>query len=358
MLFKSEPNFFGKKPGPLTRLKPVIGLVAVMLLSALLVACGDSPTNTPTTAVGSPTAGSTGPAKKLNVVTTVAPLANITLNVGGNRITLKQLIPDGTDSHTFEPASGDVKVLAEADLIIVNGIGLETPTVKLAESSKKKEAPIFKLADNTITEKDWVFDFSFPKDKGDPNPHLWMNPDFAKKYAELIRDQLVKLDAAGKSYYDGNLKAFVDQLTAMDKAMTTALATVPEKNRKLVTYHDSFAYWALHYKWNVIGAIQPSDFKELSPKEVADIIEQLKKEQVPAIFGSEVFPSKILDQIAKESGVKFYDTLRDDDLPGEPNSPQHTYIGMQLENTLTMVTSLGGNADALKGFNPANTFTK
>ncbi len=318
-------------------------------------------TAVPTTSAVTTTAAATAaaaPTKKLNVVTSVAPINNIALNVGGNRVNLTQLIPDGTDSHTFEPAAGDARILNEADLIIVNGIGLETPTLKLADSTKKKDTPILKLADNTITEKEWVFDFSFPKDKGDPNPHLWMNPDYAKKYAQLINDQLAKQDPAGKDYYAANLKAYLNQLNEMDKAMAIALATVPEKNRKLVTYHDSFAYWANHFKWSVIGAIQPADFKEPSAKEVADIIEQLKKEQIPAIFGSEVFPSKVLEQIAKEANVKFYDTLRDDDLPGKPEAPEHSYVGMQLENTVTMIAALGGKADNLKGFNAANTYGK
>lgn len=335
-----------------------------LVASMVLAACGDATSTTaPATRAASTrtiTTAAAGSAtgKKLAIITTVAPINNIALNVGGNRVNLKQIIPDGTDSHTFEPATGDAKTLAEADLIIVNGIGLETPTIKLAEANKKKETAILKLADNTISQKDWVFDFSFPKDKGDPNPHLWMSPSYAKKYAQLIYDELVKLDAAGKDYYTTNLKAYTDQIDLMDKTMATALATVPEKNRRLVTYHDSFAYWAPHYKWTIIGAVQPADFKEPSAKEVASIIEQLKKEQVPAIFGSEVFPSPVLEQIAREANVKFYDNLRDDDLPGQAEAPEHTYVGMQIENTVLMVTALGGKPDNLKGFNSANTFKK
>jgi ABC-type Zn uptake system ZnuABC Zn-binding protein ZnuA len=104
----------------------------------------------------------------------------------------------------------------------------------------------------------------------------------------------------------------------------------------------------------VIGAIEPSSFSEPSPREVARVIQQLKREQVPAIFGSEVFPSKILDQIGREAGVRFVDTLRDDDLPGTAESPDHSYVGMMLEDVRTMVTALGGNPEALQGINPAD----
>jgi ABC-type Zn uptake system ZnuABC Zn-binding protein ZnuA len=87
---------------------------------------------------------------------------------------------------------------------------------------------------------------------------------------------------------------------------------------------------------------------------VTRVIRQLKREKVPAIFGSEVFPSKVLDQIGREAGVRFVDTLRDDDLPGTPGDPEHSYIGMMLEDVRTMVTALGGNPEALQGIDPAN----
>ena len=99
---------------------------------------------------------------KIKVVTTVAPITNIVYNVGGKHIDLHGLIPEGTDSHTFEPAPSDAKVLAAADLIIVNGLHLELPTQNLAAKVKKNEAKILSLGENTISRKEWQFDFSFP----------------------------------------------------------------------------------------------------------------------------------------------------------------------------------------------------
>jgi ABC-type Zn uptake system ZnuABC Zn-binding protein ZnuA len=298
-----------------------------------------------------------GSAKK-NVVTTVAPITNIVRNIGGERINLQGIIPEGTDSHTFEPAPSDARTLAEADLILVNGLHLESPTEKLAGQNKKQETNIFRLGDNTRTEADWIFDFSFPKDKGDPNPHLWMSVVNAQKYAELTRNQLSKLDPANKDYYADNYTRYAGVLDRLDKGIMAAVKTIPEKNRKLVTYHDSFAYFAPRYGMAVIGAVQPADFKEPSPQDVAAIIDQLKIEQVPAIFGSEVYPSAVLEQIGKEAGVQFISTLRDDDLPGAKDAPEHTYVGMMLEDVRTMVTALGGNTDALMGIEPDNTYSK
>ena len=110
----------------------------------------------------------------------------------------------------------------------------------------------------------------------------------------------------------------------------TATATVPEEDRKLLTYHDSFPYFAREYGWEVVGAIQPSDFAEPTPQEVAGLIDQIRAEHLPAIFGSEVFPSPVLEQIAAETGATYVDDLRDDDLPGEAGDPDHSYLGLMV----------------------------
>jgi ABC-type Zn uptake system ZnuABC Zn-binding protein ZnuA len=294
------------------------------------------------------------PGKRLNVLTTVAPLTNIVKNVGGPYIDLRGLIPSGTDSHTFEPAPSDIRFIADADVIILNGLDLEVPTEKLALANQKPSARILKLGDKTITPEEYVFDWSFPKSAGRPNPHLWMNPLYAVRYAELVRDALAELDPANTPAYGERTRLFTERLMALDHSIAAAMATIPPQHRKLLTYHDSFAYFAPRYGLTVIGAIEPASFSEPSPRDVTRVIRQLKTEKVPAIFGSEVFPSKVLDQIAQEAGVKFIATLRDDDLPGAPGAPEHTYIGMMLEDVRTIVTTLGGHAEALEGIDPAD----
>ncbi len=318
-----------------------------MLAVALLLAISQGPGLAPRPAQGQ---------SPLSVVTTVAPLANIALNVGGTRIALMQIVPDGTDSHTFEPTPSDARALAEADLIIVNGLHLEGNTLEMAQAVKKDSAQILELGDNTITEDQWIYDFSFPVEGGDPNPHLWMNPIYSARYAELIRDKLAEMDPGGAPYYQDNTSRFLARLNELDQAIMTTIGTIPEQNRKLLTYHDSFAYFAPRYGMTVIGAIQPADFAEPSPQEMATLIDQLRELQVPAIFGSEVFPSKVLDQIAREAGVSYYDTLRDDDLPGPLDAPEHTYVGMMVEDVTTLARALGGDSSAVAAIDPRNTF--
>jgi ABC-type Zn uptake system ZnuABC Zn-binding protein ZnuA len=288
------------------------------------------------------------------VVTTVSPITNIAENIGGDRIRLVGIVPEGVNSHTFEPAPSDAETLSDADIIFVNGLQLEEPTVQLAEDVKPAGVEIVSLGDETITPEEYQFDFSFPEEDGAPNPHLWPNIPYGIRYAEIIRDNLVELDPENADYYESNAEAYIERLEELDAAVKEAVETIPEENRKLLTYHDSYAYFALETGMEVIGAVQPSDFGEPSAAEVADLIDQIEAEGVTAVFGSEEFPSDVLEQIASESGAEYIDDLRDDDLPGEPGDPEHSYIGLILRNMRIMIPALGGNVDVLEGIEEEN----
>jgi ABC-type Zn uptake system ZnuABC Zn-binding protein ZnuA len=323
----------------------LLSISFVGMASVVLSACAAPPTVAPSNSTTS---------TKLNVVSTVSPVTNIIYNIGGDKISLQGIVPEGVNSHTFEPAPSDAKKLAGADIVFVNGLKLEEPTMKLAEANKKAGSEIVELGLQTIKPEDYVYDFSFPKEAGSPNPHLWMNPMNALRYAEIVKEALSKRDPDNAAYYAKNYDGFKARIEALDKAIKDTIATIPEGNRKLLTYHDSFAYFAPRYGVTVIGAIQPADFAEPSAKDVADLITQLKAEKVPAIFGSEVFPSPILDQIGKEAGVKFIDTLRDDDLPGAPGEAAHSYFGLMVADMQTMAKALGGDPNVIAKFDTRN----
>lgn len=293
---------------------------------------------------------------RLHVATTVAPISSIVRNIGGDRIDLRGIVPDGTNSHTFEPAPSDVKILAKANLLIANGLDLEDPTIALAEANLPSGAEIFTLGDKTITPEQYAYDFSFPESEGHPNPHLWTNVPYAMTYAKLVAEELSRVDPENAEYFKENLTRYLAALDTLDRAIHATVESIPEANRRLLTYHDSWAYFAPNYGMTVIGAIQPSDFSEPSPREVADLIDQIKTEQLPAIFGSEVFPSDVLEQIAREAGAEYVDDLRDDEPPDEPGSPDHTFIGMMKKNLQIMATALGGDPSLMDGVNPADTW--
>ncbi len=293
---------------------------------------------------------------KLKVVTTVSPITSIVENIGGDRIILEGVVPEGVNSHVFEPQPSLARVMSDADLVIANGLFLEEPTLNLAEANKKESAPILLLGDNTITREQWQFDFSFPESEGHPNPHLWPDPNLSLKYAELTQAQLASLDPDNADYYDGNLQAFRQRILSLDAAIKEAVATIPPENRRLLTYHDSWAYFALAYGLEVTGAIQPSSFSEPSAREIADIIDQIKELRLPAIFGSEEFPSGVLETIAREGNTVYIDELADDDLPGAPGDPQHSYLGLMRRNIQIIIPALGGNADALDSIDVSPVF--
>jgi ABC-type Zn uptake system ZnuABC Zn-binding protein ZnuA len=293
---------------------------------------------------------------KLNVVTSVAPITNIVQNIGGDKINLIGLVPEGVNSHTFELVPSDAIKINDADLVIIDGLNLETDIEKTTENaiSKFSNIQLLKLGDNTITKDQWIFDFSFPKEKGNPNPHLWLNVEYAMKFANLTRDKLIEMDPANTKYYIENSKKYNDLLRELDEGIKKSIETIPVENKKLLTYHDSWAYFAPSYGMKVIGAIQASDFNDPSPRDVANLIDQIRIEKVPAIFASELFPTNIVDQIAKEGNIIVVETLSDDDLPGNPGDNNHSYVGMMLENMKNMIIPLGGNVKALKDINPQN----
>lgn len=287
---------------------------------------------------------------RLTVATTVAPITSIAASIAGDRADVVGIVPEGTNSHTFEPPPQTAKLLERADVVLVNGLQLEEPTFELAEANKKDGAEIIKIGEQVLPESEYIYDFSFPKEDGKPNPHLWTDPTYAIRYAGVIKDTLVRRDAANASYYTANHDAFVAKATALSEALKKDQATVPAGGLELLTYHDAYAYFAKTYGWKVIGAVQPSNFEDPQPKEIARLVDQIKAEQVPVIFGSEVFPSKVLEQIAAETGARYEDTLRDDDLPGAPGDADHSWLGLMRYDYRTMISGLGGtttNLDAL-----------
>jgi ABC-type Zn uptake system ZnuABC Zn-binding protein ZnuA len=291
---------------------------------------------------------------RLNVVTTVSPITNIAQNVGGRHVEITGIVPEGTNSHTFEPAPTDARVMAEAEVVFVNGLHLEEPTLALARANVSDGTPIVQLGDRTISPAEYIYDFSFPEDEGDPNPHLWTNPPYAQRYAEIIAETLSELDPANAEDYRANTDGFGARIDELNGLIREVTETVPPENRKLLTYHDSFPYFAREFGWEVIGAIQPSDFADPAPQDVAGLIEQVRSADVPAIFGSEVFSSPVLEQIASETGAEYVDDLRDDDLPGEPGDPEHTYLGLMVFDYRTFMGALGGDVSAFDGFDTGN----
>ncbi|MFN2611484.1 MAG: metal ABC transporter substrate-binding protein [Actinomycetota bacterium] len=284
----------------------------------------------------------------ITVVTTVAPIADIVRTVTGSNARVIGLIPEGTDSHTFEPSPVTARSLSQADVVFINGMHLEDPTTRLARADMKPKARIVSLGERTIAPKDYEFDFTFPKEKGEPNPHLWMDPTLAKRYAEIVAATMSSIDPKHAFLYRSRTASFAKKLAVLDEATRRCIESIPPDTRKLLTYHDSFAYFSRRYGIPVIAAVQQSDMSEPSPREVASLIDQIKASHVRAIFGSVAFSSKVLEEIATESGARYVGSLSDDVLPGPIGSKDHTYLGMMINDVKILTTSLGGDPSPLE----------
>ena len=324
-------------------------LVSLVVSVALLAACSSSDSGQAAWSGQNCEVNAVVSDRAPRIVATVAPITSLVAQVVGDvGADIVGLVPEGTNSHTFEPPPSAAAVLEQADVVFMNGLVLEEPTKELAQANMQQTAALCELGAAILPESEWLFDFSFPKEGGKPNPHLWTNPPMAKQYAAIVLDMLLQLDPLNADTYQRNFDVLAQQIDELDAAMMTATATIPPEARLLLTYHDAYAYFAKHYGWTVVGAIQPSSFEEPTPKDVADLIAQIREKKVRAIFGSEVFPSSVLDQIGAETDTRYIDVLRDDDLPGVAGDSAHSWQGLMVFNFITMIEALGGDASALR----------
>lgn len=279
------------------------------------------------------------------------PIADLVARVAGDGVEVVSVVPMGADGHTYEPVPEDARTLARADVYIENGMGLNEVVTSFALANYPAGTRHYMLSnripESEILSTDSAEEIAAHGHAHDFNAHFWPDARYAGMYVEGIAEILSTQDPDGAAGYSERAAALNAQLTEMDEAFQVALATIPAENRELVVYHDSWSYYGRRYGIPVTGAIQPTDFSEPSAAELRDTIEQVREANVPAFFGSEVFPSDVLEVIAEETGAEYVADLSDDVLPGEPGSPEHSYVGMMVANTRTIVDALGGDSSAL-----------
>ena len=371
-------------------------------LALLLAGCGgaadevaepDEPAATPEEEGDGAAGEEAAPDPELHLVATVAPIADLVAWVGGERVEVAPLVPPGADSHTYEPRPGDVTTLADADAYFGIGLDLNPGALSLAEDNLDEDR-VIRLGEAHLDEEVLVFDHvhddegghshddegghshddegghshddegghSHDEDDGHshddgpsddaaggpgPNPHVWTGLGVTAQLLDGIAETLTELDPDGEETYTGNAAAAREELDELDAQIREAVATIPEEHRTLVVYHDAWSYFARDYGLEMVTAVQPSDFSEPSAADVRELIDLLREEEVPALFGSEVFPSDVLDVIGEETGAEYVADLADDVLPGEPGDEQHSYLGLMRRNATVIVEGLGGDASPI-----------
>jgi zinc/manganese transport system substrate-binding protein len=279
------------------------------------------------TLIAAPAAAQERPQRKIEAVATISILGDLVRNVGGDRVDVTTLIGPNGDAHVYSPTPGDVRKLARADVIFVNGLGLEGWMTRLSEASGSK-APTIVVSNGVAPRKMAdIRDLTHME----IDPHAWQAVGNAEIYVKNIRDGLSQADTAGKNIYDANAAAYLGKLDALDKEVRTAIAKIPAYRRKIITTHDAFGYFSDAYGMTFIAPEGVSTDAEPSAKEVAEIITQIKAQKIPAVFMENVTDPRLMREIARETGAAIGGTLYSDAL-SEPNGPASTYIDMMRNN--------------------------
>jgi zinc/manganese transport system substrate-binding protein/manganese/iron transport system substrate-binding protein len=306
-------------PGSRLGLSPA--LIGVASLFILVAGCG------PAGASSAPASG--GAEGALKVVATTTVFADMIRNVAGDRAVVDSVIPAGAGPEDYEPKPDDARKLADADLIVSNGVGLDDFLDDLIEAAGRDTVERLVLGEGleTITVD------------GEENPHFWLDPTLVvDHYVPAISATLAELDAEGAAIYEANATAYADRVREVDAANLARIETIPAKNRKLVTFHDAFPYFAEHYGFELVGVLVENVGQEPTASELAALVETVKQAGVRAVFSEAQFSPDLARTLADEAGVTQVVTTLYNDTVGPP--PTDTYLKMMEWNVNEIVEAL------------------
>lgn len=271
----------------------------------------------------------------LNVVATFSILGDFAKNVGGDRVSVTTLVGPNSDTHVYTPTPSDAKKIADAKLVIVNGLGLEGWLPRLVKSSGSKAVTV--VATKGIATR--KIEDGHSHDPADADPHAWQSVPNAKVYVANIRDALVAADPAGTDAYTANAASYLSKLDALDRDVREAVAKIPPERRSVISTHDAFGYFAAAYGIKFIAPQGVSTESEPSARDIAAIISQIKKQKIPAVFLENVSDPRLMRRIAAETGANIGGTLYSDSLTDE-KGPAPTYIDMVRHNIKALTSAL------------------
>ncbi len=317
--------------------------IILLLLSLILAGCGAQSS----AAGGNPVEPAAG--KKLKVVATTTIIGDLVKNVAGDQVELHVLLPIGADTHSFQPAPQDIAAATDADVIFVNGLGLEQFLEAMIKDSGAK-APVVALAEGVKTralapgeadhDHDAHSDAEADHDHGGIDPHIWLSPANARIMVENIARALAQVDPAHAETYRANTVAYQQKLDDLDRWVQTEVDKIPAANRKLVTDHKIFGYFADRYGFEQIGAVVPafSSSAEPSAQELAVLQNAVRQAGVKAIFVGVTINPALSGRLADDAGVKLVKVYTES--LGEPGSGVESYLDYIRFDTTTIVNAL------------------
>jgi manganese/iron transport system substrate-binding protein len=256
--------------------------------------------------------GTSTPAASLQVVTTTSVFGDMIQNVGGAHVSVTALVPRHADVHTFQPSPADVRAVAGARLLVMNGLGLDDWLRDLIVNAAATGTPLVELGPG-LTDVELLPG----EEPGTQNPHLWMAVPYAEGYVAEIERALATADPANASAYQASADAYRARLEALDARIRAKIGTIPSAERRLVTFHDAFPYFAREYGLQIVGVAVEAPGQDPSAAQIAALIEAIKAAHVKAIFSEDQFPTKLVDQLAASTGATVVSNLYDDSL-GDP----------------------------------------
>jgi zinc/manganese transport system substrate-binding protein len=290
---------------------------------------------------------------KIAVVASFSILGDWVREVGGKRIAVTTLVGPNEDAHAYQPTPADGVAIHNARLIFEMGLGFETWLDKLFLSSGSKSTRVVvtdSMASQVIhldgdssstTASTGTTNASPSHSHSEVDPHVWHSPTLVKAMIERIAAALSELDPDGASEYRQRAAAYLKSLDTLNQEIKTAVATIPQSRRHLVTTHDTFAYFARDYGFavsNLLGSVS-SEVSDPSAAEMQALIERIRSHEVPAVFSENILDEKLTEQVAREANVQVIATLRTDAL-GAEGTDGDTYLKMMRHNLAIMVESL------------------
>lgn len=279
--------------------------------------------------------GGGGPNGQFPVAVSLPIFVSLVEAVGGERVTVTSIVPVGADPHTYQPTPSNVQAVADAGLVFVNGAGLEDWLQPLLVAAGGTKIPVYELAEGLQTIEEDAHAADAGHDHAEGNPHLWLDPFNAISYVRQIAYRLSERDPDGAAEYKANADRYVAEIEEFDRWAKEQIARIPPDRRKLVTFHDAYPYFAAHYGLELVGVILPNPGREPSPREMAQLVDTIREQQVPAIFIEPQFNPRLAERIAQEAGARTY--LLYSDSPPEGGG----YLDMMRANIEQLVEGLG-----------------
>ena len=286
-------------------------------------------------------------AADIRVVASFSILGDMVHAVGGDRVETTTIVGPDADTHIYEPKPSDAAALSKADLVVVNGLGFEGWIDRLKGASGYAGAWIVAsdgVATHVMTDEghdDAMGEGAQGRDPGELDPHAWQSLRNGAIYVENIRKGLCSVDATGCDIYSANAKAYVDSIMALDADVRARIDAVPITQRKVITSHDAFGYFAEGYGVAFLSPEGMSTDAEPSAAGVARLIIQIKSEGVKALFLENMSDPRLISQIAKETGIQPGGTLYADAL-SPPDGPAATYLDMFAHNAALLIAAMSG----------------